>query len=79
VTAQLTLDKQPKRKAAKAAERSKTKEVAKAASGRVRNMNTKTKSVVGAAVVAVIASIISFSGQLRFGSEEVVRIHSVSA
>jgi hypothetical protein len=42
-------------------------------------MNMTTKSVVGAALVAVIVSIISFGGQLRFSSEEVVRIHTASA
>jgi hypothetical protein len=70
VTARLTLNKQPERKAAKTEER-KSKKAAKTASGRVRNMNTKTKNVVVGAVLAVVASMSSFSGQLRFSSEKV--------
>jgi hypothetical protein len=76
VTAQLKLDRQPKRKAGKTDQRSNNKEAAKTASKGVPNKYMKTKNAV---IAVVIASVICFSGQLRFSSEEVVRVHSASA
>ena len=75
MTAQLKLDKRPKRKAGKTDQRSNNK-AAKTASKEVPNMNMNTKNAV---IAALIASVICFSGQLRFSSEEVIRVHSASA